>query len=115
MRKIYRGEIYYADLGYGEGSEQRGVRPVLILQNNIGNEHSTTVIVAPFTTKRKKLMPTHMEISSVDNLCDMSVILLEQIRTIDKKRLKIMMGRISQDELSQVENCVNISLGLSVI
>lgn len=115
MRKIYRGEIYYADLGYGEGSEQRGVRPVLILQNDIGNEHSTTVIVAPFTTKRKKLMPTHMEISSVDNLCDMSVILLEQIRTIDKKRLKIMMGRISQDELSQVENCVNISLGLSVI
>lgn len=91
MKRTYqRGEMYYADLGHGVGSEQEGRRPVVIIQNNVGNKHSPTVIVAAITTKTagKRKLPTHYEIGAEHGLKAPSLVLLEQIRTIDKHRLE---------------------------
>ncbi len=113
---IKRGEIYYADLSPVVGSEQGGVRPVLIVQNDVGNKHSPTVIAAAITSQKEKAkLPTHIELSSLNcGLAKDSVVLLEQIRTIDKKRLKEKMGELVITSMSQVNNALSISFGLGM-
>ena len=111
---IRRGDIFYADLRPVVGSEQGGIRPVLIIQNDVGNKHSPTVICAAITSKMNKAkLPTHIEIdaSTYDIVRD-SVILLEQLRTIDKQRLKDKVCHLDQDILSQVDRSLQISLEL---
>ena len=111
---IRRGDIFYADLRPVVGSEQGGVRPVLIIQNDIGNKHSPTVICAAITSKMNKAkLPTHIEIdaSSYAIIRD-SVILLEQLRTIDKQRLKDKVCHLDADLLNQVNKALSISLEL---
>lgn len=108
---IRRGQIYYADLSPVVGSEQGGLRPVLIIQNNVGNSHSPTVIAAAITSRQTKhKLPTHIDFSEV--LSKDSVVLLEQIRTLDKRRLKQCMGEISEETMEQVNNAIKISLGV---
>lgn len=110
---IKRGEIYYADLSPVIGSEQGGIRPVLVLQNDIGNKFSSTTIVAPITSvPKKKAQPTHILID-YDFLESASVVLLEQLRTIDKKRLSDRLGQISQTDMRQIEYAMSISLGMN--
>ena len=111
---IKRGYLYYADLSPVVGSEQGGVRPVLIIQNDIGNKYSPTVIVAAITSQiNKAKLPTHIEISAHENgLNKDSVILLEQIRTIDKKRLREKIGCLDKNMMLKVDNSLQISLGL---
>ena len=111
---IRRGDIYYADLRPVVGSEQGGVRPVLIIQNDIGNRHSPTVIAAAITSRLDKTrLPTHINIRAADTgLAKDSVVLLEQIRTIDKKRLKERMGELETGDMSRVNNALSISFGL---
>ena len=111
---IKRGDIFYADLRPVVGSEQGGIRPVLIIQNDIGNKHSPTVICAAITSRMNKAkLPTHIEIdaSSYDLVRD-SVILLEQLRTIDKRRLKDKVCHLDQEILDQVNQALKISLEL---
>lgn len=110
---IRRGDIYYADLRPVVGSEQGGIRPVLIIQNDVGNRHSPTVICAAFTSKMKAKLPTHVEIEAgrYDIVRD-SVILLEQLRTIDKRRLKDRVCHLDEDALRQVDRALQISLEL---
>ena len=111
---IKRGEIYYADLSPGVGSEQGGVRPVLIVQNDMGNRHSPTVIAAAITSQKEKAkLPTHIDLNAVScGLSKDSVVLLEQIRTIDKKRLKERMGELDPNSMSKVNSALSISFGL---
>ena len=111
---IKRGYLYYADLSPVVGSEQGGVRPVLIIQNDIGNKYSPTVIVAAITSQiNKAKLPTHIEISANEyGLNKDSVILLEQIRTIDKKRLREKIGCLDKNMMLKVNNSLQISLGL---
>lgn len=111
---IKRGDIYYADLSPVVGSEQGGVRPVLIVQNNVGNKFSPTVIAAAITSQiNKAKMPTHIEIGAADyGLSKDSVILLEQVRTIDKKRLKERIGHLNENLMDRVNEAIEISLGL---
>lgn len=111
---VRRGEIYYADLSPVVGSEQGGVRPVLIVQNDVGNKYSPTVIAAAITSqKEKSKLPTHIEINAQNcGLAKNSVVLLEQIRTIDKKRLKERMGMLDEDAMYQVNFALSISFGL---
>ena len=112
---VRRGEIYYADLSPVVGSEQGSVRPVLIVQNDVGNKHSPTVIAAAITSQREKAkLPTHIELRAAScGLSRDSVVLLEQIRTIDKRRLKERMGELDAPSMSQVNNALEISFGLS--
>jgi mRNA interferase MazF len=114
---ITRGDIIYADLSPVIGSEQGGVRPVLIVQNDIGNKYSPTVIAAAITSQiNKAKLPTHIEISADEyGLPKDSVILLEQIRTIDKKRLKEKIGHLSDDLMIRVNEALSISFGLEDI
>ena len=111
---IKRGDIYFADLRPVVGSEQGGVRPVLIIQNDMGNKHSPTVICAAITSRMNKAkLPTHVELSARD--CDMmkdSVILLEQLRTIDKQRLREKICHLDGDLLDQVNDALKVSLEL---
>ncbi len=111
---VKRGEIYYADLSPAVGSEQGGVRPVLIVQNDIGNKYSPTVIIAAITTQiNKAKLPTHIEVQAPDyGLVKDSVILLEQIRTLDKKRLQQRLGQIDDQKMEQINQALLISLGL---
>ena len=111
---IKRGDIFYADLSPVIGSEQGGLRPVLIVQNDVGNKHSPTVIAAAITSKLGKTkLPTHIDIPGVETgLTKDSVILLEQMRTIDKKRLKEKMGHLDDGTMSHVHNAIQVSLGL---
>lgn len=111
---VKRGDIYYADLSPVIGSEQGGVRPVLVIQNDIGNKYSPTVIVAAITSQiNKAKLPTHIEISAEDyGLPKDSVVLLEQIRTIDKKRLREKVGFFDEEMMAKVDECLKISLGL---
>lgn len=111
---IKRGEIYYADLSPVIGSEQGGVRPVLIVQNDVGNKHSPTVIAAAITSQREKAkLPTHIELNAQScGLAKDSVVLLEQIRTIDKKRLKEKMGVLDTGSMSKINTALTISFGL---
>lgn len=112
---VLRGEIYYADLSPVVGSEQGGVRPVLIVQNDIGNKHSPTVIAAAITSQRDKShLPTHIEIDSAScGLAKDSIVLLEQIRTLDKKRLKERMGSLDSTAMGKIDSALSISFGLS--
>jgi mRNA interferase MazF len=111
---IMRGDIFYANLNPVIGSEQGGVRPVLILQNNIGNKYSPTTIIAAITSKIKKAkLPTHVELSAAEfNLEKDSVILLEQVRTIDKRRLKEKIAHLDDEIMSEIDQAIMISLGL---
>jgi mRNA interferase MazF len=110
---IKRGELYYADLSPVVGSEQGGVRPVLIVQNDVGNKYSPTIIAAAVTSKiNKAKLPTHIELpSSTFGLAKDSVILLEQIRTLDKRRLKERIGELSESTMNKVDRAILISLG----
>lgn len=109
-----RGEVYLADLSPVEGSEQGGKRPVVIIQNNVGNYHSPTVIVAAVTGRiNKAKIPTHVEISKdTYNLDKDSVILLEQIRTVDKKRLMEKLTYLKEDKMAEVDAALKVSLAL---
>ncbi|GHV01148.1 mRNA interferase [Clostridia bacterium] len=111
---IKRGELYFADLSPVVGSEQGGVRPVLIVQNDIGNKYSPTVIAAAVTSQiNKAKLPTHIELRAGDyGLAKDSVILLEQIRTLDKRRLQERLGLLTSDVLRRVDRALLISLGL---
>ena len=111
--QIKRGEVYYADLSPVVGSEQGGVRPVLIVQNDVGNKYSPTVIVCAITSQLTKAkLPTHIELSATDyNLPKDSVALMEQIRTLDKRRLKQRLTALSGNKMKEVERALLISLG----
>ena len=110
---IKRGNIYIADLEPIVGSEQSGIRPVLIIQNDIGNKYSPTVLVAPITSKSHKKLPTHILINNVNNLRHDSMILLEQTRVLDKSRLKNYIGQLTDEQMKEVEKAISISFGLS--
>ena len=111
---IKRGELYYADLSPVVGSEQGGVRPVLVVQNDIGNKYSPTIIAAAVTSKLTKAkLPTHIEISASSyGLMKNSVVLLEQIRTLDKKRLKEKIGELNKSTMELIDTALAISLGV---
>lgn len=112
---VKRGDIFYADLSPVIGSEQGGTRPVLVVQNDVGNKFSPTVIIAAITSQiNKAKMPTHIELRANDfGLLKDSVILLEQIRTIDKRRLKEKIGKLSDELLKKVDEALGISFGIS--
>lgn len=112
---IKRGELYYADLSPVVGSEQGGVRPILVVQNDTGNKYSPTIIAAAVTSKLSKAkLPTHIEISANEfGLVKDSVILLEQIRTLDKRRLKERIGELSAPAMKKVNVALLISLGFN--
>ena len=111
---VKRGDIFYADLSPVVGSEQGGVRPVIIIQNDIGNKYSPTIIIAAITSQiNKAKLPTHVEISSEEyGLNKDSVVLLEQIRTLDKKRLKEKIGHMTDGDMKKVDIALLISVGL---
>ena len=111
---IRRGDIYYADLSPVIGSEQGGLRPVLIVQNDVGNKHSPTVIAAAITSKMGKAkLPTHIDIPSLEaGLAKDSVILLEQVRTIDKKRLREKICQLDSSLMKKVSRALSVSFGL---
>lgn len=111
---VKRGDIYYADLSPVIGSEQGGVRPVLVVQNDVGNKYSPTVIAAAITSQiNKAKLPTHIEVDALQfGLSKDSVILLEQVRTIDKKRLKEKIGHLEGDLMEKVNDALSISFGL---
>jgi len=111
---VKRGDIFYADLSPVVGSEQGGVRPVLVVQNDVGNRFSPTVIIAAITSQiNKAKMPTHIEITAEEyGLSKDSVILLEQIRTIDKKRLRERIGHLDEEQMEQVNDALSVSFGL---
>ncbi len=112
--QIKRGDIYYADLSPVVGSEQGGLRPVLIVQNDVGNRYSPTVIAAAITSRMGKTrLPTHIDIHAGDvGLQKDSVVLLEQIRTIDKRRLKEKMGHLDEGVMNEVNSAISVSFGL---
>ena len=116
-RIIKRGDIYYAELNTVIGSEQGGTRPVLIISNDIGNRHSPTVIVAAITSRvhTKAKLPTHTAIRDFEGLNKDSIILLEQIRTIDKKRLQEYIGMLSANEMARVDKALAISVSLNIL
>ena len=113
---VKRGDIFYADLSPVIGSEQGGIRPVLIVQNDIGNRYSPTVIAAAITSQREKAkLPTHIEVCGEScGLAKNSVVLLEQIRTIDKRRLKEHMGTLDDNSMNLINRALSISFGLGV-
>ena len=114
---VKRGDIFYADLSPVVGSEQGGVRPVLVVQNDVGNKFSPTVIISAITSQiNKAKLPTHIEITADEyGLAKDSVILLEQIRTIDKKRLKERIGRLDDELMQMLDDALTISFGLTGI
>lgn len=111
---VRRGDIFYADLSPVVGSEQGGVRPVLIVQNDTGNRHSPTVIAAAITSQTGKArLPTHIELAARSaGLPKESVVLLEQIRTLDKRRLREYMGRLDESAMEKVDSAIAVSFGL---
>ena len=113
-RKVKRGNIFYADMKFCVGSEQSGCRPVLIIQNDIGNKHSKTVIVATITSRAvsKTKLPTHCYLKAQKGLRQDSLVLLEQIRTIDKTRLREYIGSLDSAAMNEVDQALAISVGL---
>lgn len=113
MNEIYRGEIYYAELDGAKGSEQAGVRPVLIVQNNKGNKYSPCTIVAPLSTRmnKSKRVPTHVEVDGC-GLVRKSIVLCEQLRTIDTTRLKEKVGTVGKETMEKIGIALKASLGI---
>ena len=111
---VKRGEIYYADLSPVVGSEQGGVRPVLIIQNDVGNKYSPTVIAAAITSQQDKAkLPTHISVEAEGSVLQKnSIVLLEQVRTIDKRRLKEKMGNLDISMMDKVDRALSVSFGL---
>ncbi len=111
---VRRGDIYYADLSPVVGSEQGGIRPVLIVQNDVGNKFSPTVIAAAITSQKEKAkLPTHIRVNADDSgLAKDSIVLLEQVRTIDKQRLKEKMGRLDDASMGLIDQALSVSFGL---
>ena len=114
MRKaIRRGDLFYADLNPVVGSEQGGIRPVLVIQNDVGNHFSPTVVAAAITSRQaKNSLPTHILLENVPGLAPTSLLLLEQLRTIDRKRLRGYIGRISKEKMLEVDAALAISIGI---
>lgn len=113
MEKIKRGQIYYADLSPVVGSEQGGYRPVLIIQNDMGNRYSPTTIAAVITTRKTKAnLPTHIWLNSECGLPKESMVECEQVRTLDKKRLKDFMGQVSKEVMQEIDKGLKISFAL---
>ena len=114
MRKaIRRGDLFYADLDPVVGSEQGGIRPVLVIQNDVGNYFSPTVVAAAITSRKaKNSLPTHILLENVPGLAPTSLLLLEQLRTIDRKRLRGYIGRISKEKMLEVDAALAISIGI---
>lgn len=117
MINVRRGDIYYADLSPVVGSEQGGLRPVLIIQNDVGNKYSPTVIAAAITSRMGKTrLPTHIDIyAQKAGLAKDSVVLLEQIRTLDKRRLKEKMGHLDESMMTEINNAIAVSFGLGAV
>jgi mRNA interferase MazF len=111
---VKRGDIFYADLSPVIGSEQGGIRPVLIVQNDVGNKFSPTVIAAAITSQRfKTSLPTHIQVNADGcGLAKDSIVLLEQVRTIDKRRLKEKMGNLNENEMNRNDKALSVSLGI---
>ena len=109
---VKRGEIYYADLSPVVGSEQGGIRPVLVVQNNIGNRYSPTLVVLPLSTAKKNHMPTHIHICGSKSLPRDSIVLAEQIRTIDRYRLREYVGSIDKEIMDDINRAMKISIGV---
>ena len=116
-RKVHRGELYYADLSPVVGSEQGGCRPVLVIQNNVGNHFSPTVVVAALSGRvnAKGKLPTQYVMRMCPGLKADTVVLLEQIRTIDKQRLQNYVGTLDENDIRQVDSCLATSLALNTI
>lgn len=114
MRKaIRRGDLFYADLNPVVGSEQGGIRPVLVIQNDVGNHFSPTVVAAAITSRKaKNSLPTHILLENMPGLAPTSLLLLEQLRTIDRKRLRGYIGRISKEKMLEVDAALAISIGI---
>lgn len=114
MNAVRRGDIYYADLSPVVGSEQGGMRPVLIIQNDVGNKYSPTVIAAAITSRMGKTkLPTHIDVyADRAGLSRDSIVLLEQLRTLDKRRLKEKMGHLDETVMREIDNAIAVSLGL---
>ena len=114
MISVKRGDIYYADLSPVVGSEQGGMRPVLIIQNDVGNKYSPTVIAAAITSRMGKAkLPTHIDVyAQRAGLAKNSVVLLEQLRTLDKRRLRERMGHLDEDVMREIDTAIAVSLGL---
>ena len=114
MRKaIRRGDLFYAELNPVVGSEQGGIRPVLVIQNDVGNHFSPTVVAAAITSRKaKNSLPTHILLENVPGLAPTSLLLLEQLRTIDRKRLRGYIGRISKEKMLEVDAALAISIGI---
>lgn len=113
MSEIKRGDIYYASLNPVVGSEQGGIRPCLIVQNEAGNAHSPTVVVVPLTSSKKAFLPTHVRISRTGRLIANSIALTEQVRTIDRKRLDGYIGSIDYGTQAAVDAALAVSVGLA--
>lgn len=113
----FRGELYYANLGHGIGSEQEGYRPVLVVQNDVGNLYSPTTIVAPISrqSQTKAQLPTHYPLDAVSGLSQPSIVLLEQVRVIDKNRLEKRIGVLPKKYMCDIEKALKISIGLTPI
>lgn len=111
-KRIRRGDIYHADLNPVFGSEQGGYRPVLIIQNNRGNQYSPTIIAAAITSRPKHKLPTHVALKGIDGLEKDSVALLEQIRTLDKKRLGDYVGTLDRQQMKKIDNAIRFSTGI---
>lgn len=113
MKQVSRGQIYYADLSPVKGSEQGGIRPVLIIQNDIGNKYSPTTIIAIITTRQTKAnLPTHIWLNAECGLPKDSMVELEQLRTIDKTRLSDFTGTVSEEVMKEIDMAIKISLGI---
>ena len=111
--KVARGDVFYADLSPVVGSEQGGVRPVLVIQNDVGNKYSPTVIIAAITSQTNKTkLPTHVNVNPQMGLPKNSVVLLEQVRTIDKRRLRDKVGSFDSETMQKVDDSLKISVGL---
>lgn len=117
IQPCFRGELYYAVLGQGIGSEQSGARPVVVLQNDVGNRYSPTTIVAPISGQRdtKASLPTHYHLEGIGTLRSPSTVLLEQIRVIDKSRLRRKLGWLPQEHIQGIDHVIKISLGLTSV
>jgi mRNA interferase MazF len=113
---VKRGDIYYADLRPVVGSEQGGIRPVLIVQNDIGNRYSPTVIAAAITSRIGKTpLPTHIQVDAKDSgLQKDSIVLLEQVRTLDKRRLRTRMGALDEKDMERIDQAIFVSFGLTL-